>query len=63
MTASRQQRPVAIGSAKLITQPKVIRWEFDVHGLMQRREASINDIMIEKDRRFHCGARASAGRA
>ncbi|MGB7224644.1 MAG: DUF1348 family protein, partial [Bradyrhizobium sp.] len=29
-------------------------WEFDEHGLMRRREASINDIAIgEKDRRFH----------
>jgi nuclear transport factor 2 (NTF2) superfamily protein len=30
------------------------QWEFDEHGLMRRREASINDIEIaEKDRRFH----------
>jgi uncharacterized protein len=30
------------------------QWEFDQHGLMRRREASINDIEIaEKDRRFH----------
>jgi uncharacterized protein len=30
------------------------QWEFDEHGLMRRREASINDITIdEKDRRFH----------
>jgi hypothetical protein len=29
------------------------QWEFDEHGLMRRREASINDVMIaEKDRRF-----------
>jgi hypothetical protein len=29
------------------------QWEFDEHGLMRRREASINDIVItEKDRRF-----------
>jgi uncharacterized protein len=29
------------------------QWEFDEHGLMRRREASINDIEIsEKDRRF-----------
>ncbi|MGB3296108.1 MAG: nuclear transport factor 2 family protein [Phormidesmis sp.] len=29
-------------------------WEFDVDGLMQRREASINDMSIkESDRRFH----------
>ncbi len=28
-------------------------WEFDVHGLMQRREASINDVRIAAaDRRF-----------
>ena len=28
-------------------------WEFDEHGLMRRREASINDIEIsEQDRRF-----------
>ena len=30
------------------------QWEFDEHGLMRRREASINDVEIaEKDRRFH----------
>ncbi len=29
------------------------QWEFDAHGLMRRREASINDIEIaEADRRF-----------
>ena len=30
------------------------QWEFDEHGLMRRREASINDIaIVESDRRFH----------
>ena len=30
------------------------QWEFDEHGLMRRREASINDVAIsEKQRRFH----------
>ena len=30
------------------------QWEFDEHGQMRRREASINDIAISKDdRRFH----------
>jgi len=29
-------------------------WEFDEHGLMRRREASINDVPIrEQDRRIH----------
>jgi nuclear transport factor 2 (NTF2) superfamily protein len=29
-------------------------WEFDEQGLMRRREASINDLMIaESDRKFH----------
>jgi nuclear transport factor 2 (NTF2) superfamily protein len=29
-------------------------WEFDAHGLMRRREASINDVPIsEADRKFH----------
>ena len=29
-------------------------WEFDEHGLMQRRFASINDMMIhESDRKYH----------
>ncbi len=33
------------------------QWEFDEHGLMRRREASINDVTIdEKDRRFHSPA-------
>ncbi len=32
-------------------------WEFDEHGLMRRREASVNDIAIaEKDRRFRWAA-------
>lgn len=30
------------------------QWAFDEHGLMMRREASINDVAIaESDRRFH----------
>jgi nuclear transport factor 2 (NTF2) superfamily protein len=30
-------------------------WEFDAHGLMRRRIASINDLPIaEADRKFHC---------
>jgi len=30
------------------------QWEFDEHGLMRRREASINDLPItERDRLFH----------
>jgi len=30
------------------------QWEFDEHGLMRRREASINDVPIRpEDRRFH----------
>ena len=29
-------------------------WEFDAHGLMRRREASINDVRIEEsERRWH----------
>jgi nuclear transport factor 2 (NTF2) superfamily protein len=33
------------------------QWEFDEHGLMRRREASINDIEIaETDRRFRWAA-------
>jgi uncharacterized protein len=33
------------------------QWEFDAQGLMQRREASINDTAIaEADRRFHWAA-------
>ncbi|MCA9063939.1 MAG: nuclear transport factor 2 family protein [Planctomycetaceae bacterium] len=35
-------------------------WEFDAEGLMQRREASINDIRIENEqRRFHWPAPGS----
>ncbi|MFE4669887.1 DUF1348 family protein [Streptomyces sp. NPDC056716] len=37
-------------------------WEFDTHGLMTRREASINDVPIEQhDRRIH-GPRPEAER-
>jgi uncharacterized protein len=33
------------------------QWEFDDHGLMRRREASINDVAIRGDeRRFHWAA-------
>jgi len=33
------------------------QWEFDEHGLMRRREASINDVAIaEADRRFRWAA-------
>ena len=33
------------------------QWEFDEHGLMRRREASINDVAIaESDRRFRWAA-------
>lgn len=36
------------------------QWEFDAHGLMQRREASINDLVItEADRRFRWDAPGS----
>lgn len=32
-------------------------WEFDEHGLMQRREASINDVpIVETDRKFFWAA-------
>ena len=35
-----------------------VLWEFDEHGLMARREASINDLPIESsDRRFHWDSR------
>ncbi|NUS13338.1 MAG: DUF1348 family protein, partial [Streptomyces sp.] len=35
-------------------------WEFDEHGLMRRREASINDVAItEADRRILGSRRAS----
>jgi len=35
-------------------------WEFDAHGLMSRREASINDLVIQEgDRRIH-GPRSAA---
>jgi nuclear transport factor 2 (NTF2) superfamily protein len=33
------------------------QWEFDEHGLMRRREASINDVLIRpEDRKFHWAA-------
>ena len=34
-------------------------WEFDEHGLMRRREASINDLAIEASERRIFGARPS----
>ena len=35
-------------------------WEFDVNGLMRRREASINDVPITEDERRVFGARPEA---
>ena len=36
------------------------QWEFDEHGLMRRREASINDVLIRpEDRKFHWPAPAA----
>ena len=32
-------------------------WEFDEHGLMRRREASINDVRIDESERRIFGAR------
>jgi nuclear transport factor 2 (NTF2) superfamily protein len=33
------------------------QWEFDANGLMQRREASINDVAIrDEERKFHWSA-------
>ena len=33
-------------------------WEFDEHGLMTRREASINDVVIDESERRIFGPRA-----
>ncbi len=39
------------------------QWEFDEHGLMRRREASINDVQIsESERRFYWPAPAPGPR-
>ncbi len=38
-------------------------WEFDQHGLMRRREASINDLAIEASQRRIFGPRSDEGRA
>jgi uncharacterized protein len=37
-------------------------WEFDEHGLMRRREASINDVPIEESERRIFGARPDSER-
>jgi len=37
-------------------------WEFDEHGLMRRREASINDVSIEESQRRIFGPRPAAER-
>jgi nuclear transport factor 2 (NTF2) superfamily protein len=37
-------------------------WEFDEHGLMRRREASINDVRIEESERRIFGARPEGER-
>ncbi len=39
------------------------QWEFDAHGLMRRREASINDVRIpEGARKFHWPRQQAGGR-
>jgi uncharacterized protein len=37
-------------------------WEFDAHGLMRRREASINDLAIDESQRRIFGPRAQSER-
>jgi nuclear transport factor 2 (NTF2) superfamily protein len=37
-------------------------WEFDEHGLMRRREASINDLAIDESERRYFGPRPEAER-
>lgn len=37
-------------------------WEFDEHGLMRRREASINDVPIDASQRWIFGPRPAAER-
>ncbi|MCV7254424.1 MULTISPECIES: nuclear transport factor 2 family protein [Mycobacteriaceae] len=37
-------------------------WEFDEHGLMRRREASINDLAIDESERRYFGPRTEAER-
>jgi uncharacterized protein len=37
-------------------------WEFDEHGLMRRREASINDVSIDAEDRRYFGPRAESER-
>jgi nuclear transport factor 2 (NTF2) superfamily protein len=37
-------------------------WEFDGHGLMRRREASINDVRIMESERRHFGPRPESER-
>jgi nuclear transport factor 2 (NTF2) superfamily protein len=37
-------------------------WEFDEHGLMRRREASINDVAIEESKRRIFGPRPAGER-
>jgi nuclear transport factor 2 (NTF2) superfamily protein len=37
-------------------------WEFDEHGLMRRREASINDLAIDESERRYFGPRTDAER-
>jgi nuclear transport factor 2 (NTF2) superfamily protein len=38
-------------------------WEFDAHGYMRRREASINDVAIREDERRIFGSRAEGDSA
>jgi nuclear transport factor 2 (NTF2) superfamily protein len=38
-------------------------WEFDEHGLMRRREASINDLPIDESERRIFGSRRDEERA
>ena len=38
-------------------------WEFDEHGLMRRREASINDVRIDESERRIFGARPEGDRS
>lgn len=39
--------------------PMVEQWEFAANGLMQRREASINDVLIQESERKFVWERSS----
>ena len=51
-----------MSSTRAVGKSPVSGWDFDEHGLMTRREASINDVTIDESERRIFGPRSAVDR-